>query len=35
MNKEMNFSQALKCLKLGSKVQRNSWNGNGIVFKID
>ena len=26
----MNFSQALESLKLGSKIQREGWNGKGM-----
>ena len=28
----MNFGQALEALKLGSKVQREGWNGKGMFL---
>lgn len=28
----MNFSQALESLKLGSRIQRESWNGQGMYL---
>lgn len=28
----MNFSQALESLKLGSKIQREGWNGKGMYL---
>lgn len=30
----MNFSQALESLKLGSKIQREGWNGKGIYLTL-
>jgi hypothetical protein len=33
MNK-MNFSQALESLKLGSKIQREGWNGKGMYLTL-
>lgn len=30
----MNFGQALESLKLGSKVQRDGWNGKGMWVEM-
>ena len=30
----MNFSQALESLKLGSKIQREGWNGKGMYLTL-
>lgn len=30
----MNFSQALESLKLGSKIQRECWNGKGMYLTL-
>ena len=30
----MNFSQALDSLKLGSKIQREGWNGKGMYLTL-
>jgi hypothetical protein len=30
----MNFSQALESLKLGSKLQREGWNGKGMYLTL-
>ena len=30
----MNFSQALESLKLGSKIQREGWNGKGMFLTL-
>ena len=30
----MNFSQALENLKLGSKIQREGWNGKGMYLTL-
>ena len=30
----MNFSQALESLKLGSKIQREGWNGKGMYWTL-
>ena len=30
----MNFGQALEALKLGSKVQRDGWNGKGMYLYL-
>ena len=30
----MNFSEALESLKLGSKIQREGWNGKGMYLKL-
>lgn len=30
----MNFSEALESVKLGSKIQREGWNGSGLVIKL-
>jgi len=30
----MNFSQALERLKLGSKIQREGWNGKGMYLTL-
>ena len=30
----MNFSEALESLKLGSKLQREGWNGKGMFIEL-
>lgn len=30
----MNFSEALESLKLGSKIQREGWNGKGMYLTL-
>ena len=34
MDNDMNFSEALKALKMGSKVTRFGWDGKGMYLEL-